>query len=260
MLWELLWIAPFVLGLLVVLGPLAIWLTHKVVASQEPRPVELAELGSATRAYFEHGAPALVRLGFVCGAYVRLDGMANGVRAAAALWVNRSTGDTATIVSSSALIVRTRMIGFETAFEDGTRVETVNWRSAGCHARVPGVHKMTLAGVEDVDQIHLVHRARVARLGSPGTRAVAPAPGEELATLQQEDVESMERQVRAGRYYFSARHNCYRPTLRGACLMMWSLTPPISTVRSWLARRAAARELAGLGLGAFPVDVRMPTR
>ena len=57
-----------------------------------------------------------------------------------------------------------------------------------------------------------------------------------------------ERQVEFGYMFLGTRSATYRPTWKGASLMAWKLTWPVSAIRSWGMRAKARATMRRLGL------------
>lgn len=238
------------------LGPLVVWRTQTMDADP---PVERLEIGAVTpdgRAFLEKASGELGEVGFrVLGVFrvgaarsvksvttttLVLHEDADGVGAVAALV--EATGPTL----SEAQRARFRQLHVEIAvrFEDGSSISVSNAPTLSVFARPPERVAYVLRGVSDATQLVELHR-RLVRHDRAGRRPETQpdAPEERLRRSLRRELESQ-----LAPSYLRRDGDVFRPTLKGAALMVWKLLPPWKNVL--LAREAAAAAALRERLGA----------
>ncbi len=255
---NLIGIVLFVLAIPLVGFPLLIYGTQRfqVEATIVPFDVGDYDWPPEISDLFERSIPALEGLGFETVAGLFLPEMVPSVKSAIVLMAHRGEQDAAIVTAIFGLPVqpgspRSLHVEFSTEFEDRREVDTNNSRELSSFPVSPNALKSYLPQIEDPARLYEVHRA-ICRHYVRGTRKVFPldkryhGDGEALvrAGLHQE----FQLAVDAG--YLKSGDIWFRPTLLGACLMVWKELPPIRQLRQFRRTRrgnALLRELALAG-------------
>jgi hypothetical protein len=233
------------------MAPLLVGATHKVKANIEPVEIGPQDFPAKLAVFFETQARALEQIGFHRTAYLRLPAAVTGASVRIESYVvtmfNRETGDGAAItailnVASGIQRVTTQYVELSTRFADGRMFDTLNTQQLGAFGRNPSETKTRLPGENDPRMLYALHRFVLGRNNVSG-RPISTVENNAAAWLAKEHAGSLDGQVRCGRYYLSKRTNEYRPTLKGAFLMSWSLMWPMSFFRRSAMHRRARRIL-----------------
>jgi hypothetical protein len=234
-----------------VVGPLMIAATNKVKAKIEPMEIGPQDFPAKLAVFFETQARALEQMGFRRTAYLRIPEAVTGASARIESYLvtmfNRETGDGAAItailnVASGIQQVTTQYVELSTRYPDGRMFDTLNSQQLGAFARIPSETKTRLPGENDPRLLYALHRFVLGRNNVVG-RPISTVENNAGAWLAKEHSGSLDGQVRCGRYYLSKRTNAYRPTLKGAFLMSWSLMWPMSFFRRSAMQRRARKIL-----------------
>lgn len=227
------------LGFMYLIAPLAVRgrLYHKKRAVFERLSPEL--LAHSVSEEYRRSALCIENLGFELLAHLRAVGHTPDTTSIVSLFVNRRSGETATVahvltqgplVSPSSLFFE-----FDTDFEDGSVLETNNTGSPPVFHQVPGRQVVKVPHVRRPEDLYRIHRYLSAIKGGVPK---LPPQGSEVEYFIDEMDRSLARQAEYGYFYLDPGTEAYCPTLKGAYLMSWRLLPPLSMLaRALLARR-----------------------
>ena len=168
----------------------------------------------------------------------------------AALLIHRQSRCAARVgvmyIRNGAAVNIIKVAGCTTEFTDGTRLATT---TTDADLPMTGLREGSMAFPEITDPCRLfeIHQAAVNRFcGDAFRRDLWNVDPEQL---QRESIErATARLVEIGYYQLDEDRQVYRPTWRGAIALTARMRWPIKPLRSFLARRRAARLLRKLGL------------
>jgi hypothetical protein len=241
--------------------PLVVKFTMFLRAGSQYQPLSREQLPADVMTFMDNVVWAVQPLGFVPAVLLREVGAAPNTSIYVVLMPNASTADRCTasftIGETEGEVggrrLTTPVITFETQFHDDTAVSTSNFADAGVFPPNPGVNRLAIPGLTDVNLLCEIHRRRRARVPA-WKKPVLPAPGQEWASQVEEDAREKERVREAGYYSLDEAAGKYVPTWKGAYLMTWKLLFPVSRIRRRAKRAGAKRELVELGLDPALLD------
>jgi len=255
-----LWLGGAVLVLAAVayvIFPLVIKATMFLRAGSQYQPLSREQLPADVMGFMDHVVWAVQPMGFVPAVLLREEGAGPDTSIYAVLMPNPSTGDRCTasftIGQTEMSRLTTPVVTFETQFHDDTSIVTSNFADAGVFPPNPGVDRLAIPKLNDVNLLWEIHRRRRARVPA-WKRALLPPPGHEWASQVEEDAREKERVREAGYYSYNEAAGKYVPTWKGAYLMTWKLLFPVSRLRRRVKRARAKRELLELGLDPALLD------
>jgi hypothetical protein len=240
--------------------PMLVFFTHRFPIQPEGQPIRLADLGDEeARRYLSRSAETLEREGFEAGEPMLYPGPTRSTFSVAMLMLHTMTEDCALIsvtfsgnpqgASSKAMYTE-----FGTFFADGSAILTNNAPLASAFAPVASRDVLRCPGVVSLSLLFKIHRARVEsspKVNEPRLVPDEDAPEEFVPTMIQRELES---QVGAGYMQRDDAAGVYRPTLKGAFLMVWAELPPMKQIRTTRESNRTAERLRLLGFdtsGAF---------
>src|SRR5436190_1627008 len=244
--------ALFLVGFFLVVLPLVTWLLLGDDAMPRFEPFD------ATR----HPAPTEVA-GFLRDNVAGLEGdrfrqVADLVRVRAGaftmttrvLMLQHPDGETATIamVYSAKTGTALPMVEFTAELPDGRIFDVSNSVTVPIFAPRPGHEVYRFPQVRDPLRLHKVFQILLRRRFGSSTlrqRDVATDPARFLAEVMDAEYRG---QMEAGYYRLDEKTRRWRPTLRGAFLMVWKMLPPFKQLAKAAMRRRARRELAEIGM------------
>ncbi|MCI0682023.1 MAG: ankyrin repeat domain-containing protein [Gemmataceae bacterium] len=228
LLWLLLLIPAFYL-----LMPLAIWPMQRFPAHPEIEELDSRVLRKSLRHFLMTQASDLLELGFAEPTMAEVPGPPM-VTAYVIMLVNRKTGDKAMVtalVARGPSTMRTVYLEFSTRFESGEVFDTLNATELSAFPPDPQTIRTQVPAVIDPEELYDLHRFVIRKHGV-ASRKTLYAPGEGLNYLvDQVLIAEYEQQVDRGWLYYDARHDVYRPTLKGIYLICWGLLQPRCSAR-----------------------------
>jgi hypothetical protein len=203
---------------------------------------------------FDRKVPQLEAMGFRVVGYFYLEGLpqdeTTDVDLYIALLKNEEAGDFASLFEVFAAHEHVKkhegIVGFATDFADGTTFRTSNSKLASSFKADPENPSFKFPGVDDPRLLYRAHRGLLAR-HAPGRRGVLPSPGLEVVHLSHAETVALRRQAEFGYFYFDEAADLFRPTWRGACVMVAKQMPGVADVLRAADRARASRALASLG-------------
>ncbi|HMO26444.1 MAG TPA: hypothetical protein PKB10_09250 [Tepidisphaeraceae bacterium] len=245
--------ALWVIGALVVICaiglPLMILFTWSFPAQMSPQFVTLGSGMEEAAGYFRSIERSLADEGFKATRPILPPGMGTAV-GVMILLVNRRTGDAAAAAAIFArdgkggMVLKQKYLEFMTLFDNGHAILTGNSSELSAFAPVPERDSIMLPGVTSPSLLHRLHTQRVQLSPHARQQRVIPQPGEEAKFAVEEVIAAIDAQTRTG--YMRRSGNVYRPTIKGAFLMVWKNLPPFSWIRKSLSNARARAEAARL--------------
>ena len=197
-------------------------------------------------------ADSLAAAGFERVADLYQTGMVAGMTNQFTLLEKHSTGQQAMCVgmhlASDPTGAVTNYVEIMTYFADGRMLLVNNCPTLGTFADVPGRTLERLRTVRDPAHLAAIHETLLSRVRGDCSivqRDDRLDPGEHLVRLTHRELEA---QVPLGFLWFDRPANAYRPTWKGAPLMVWKLLPPWSMLRDRRVRQREAQLLAELAM------------
>ena len=223
----------------------------------EHQPSDASQLPRELAATFQFAGGQLQRLGFALVGYVAHRVAATQQTGHIALWSNAAMRDSAQIIAvrtpdplKPGTMRTTALVTYRTDFTDEKLIATTNTRTPGVFPADPDADSIVCAGIDDLELLYRVHRARVDRWGARRT-ATLERVGDAVACLADEHKTMFERLSRFGYYELDPTGQTYRLTIKGGFLTVWRLLPPWRQIRRVLRRRKANQVLRELGFGSL---------
>ncbi len=260
-------------GFMYLIAPILVRFSQRLSAHPRFEPMDWARVPPEAQQYLAENGQALMALGFQPAAYLFGSGLTANVLPLLVVSINRQSGDKATTSvfyagTGGAMTLKARYVEFTAWYADGSSLDTNDNASLGSFVPDPKHPVYRFPTLTDIPQLFALHRQLTQGLEDtlrgdwppavappgfthreivPGTMKVLPRPGEEAEDLVEVMVEGYERQCRAGRLYYDAAADAYRPTLRGAYLMCWGQLWPVTALLRAAKRRREGRLLRALG-------------
>jgi len=259
---SLLQLVTYVAAAYYLLSPILILLITRLNVAPRFVPFDPRKESPSTEAasHFSAMQTALVQMGFRLVAGFVIHDFAPQVRTFAQVYVNESTQDSAMVSSvvrvgpGHELVVQAQYLEFVSHFHSGLLelIQTNNNDSApSVFAEWPKERTVRISNVNDAARLYQIHQAAVCRFAptEQKTNRLLDEYGGDVIRYFHEAVfrEPLENQAKLGCLHLDKRHNCYRPTVKGAYLMAWKLLWPIKAIRVARARSLARRLESELG-------------
>jgi hypothetical protein len=234
-------------GLLLVLAPVALWLTFQHRAKVFPRSVSFEDLPAQVRNFMQSRVEAIALWGFDLVAYLNLGALASGTESFMALMSNPHTSEWADV----SFVVSPRKsrgyIEFITRCSQDVQVDTNTNATAPVLFPMPNYHVFRFPQINDVFTLYRVHRMLVQE-NTNGNRPVLPPRGQEVAELQRRIERFGPWQQARGYMYLEPPGKFYRLTWKGAIVGGWRSIWPVPMLRSWRMKRQSAAILRRIGV------------
>jgi hypothetical protein len=157
-----------------------------------------------------------------------------------ALLEHPQTLDVAKVLITSSGPIRHMISLFQSRFEDGTEINTVNNPFSSGLPPLPEQTVLWLPEVKDVHQLYRIHTLVIQ--GQRIRKKKIPIGPNPINYLSEGRDRLLAHHVETGYYYLDKNHNVYRPTWKGAILATWKHVWPLRPLyQSW--RRRPTREL-----------------
>ncbi len=117
---------------------------------------------------------------------------------------------------------------FWTEFASGNKITTNNNGTPTAFKDVPESQIFRYPGEMDLRALYTIHQKNLSAYGG-GEEKILPPEGDEFQYMRDSLMKDMELQVQTGYLYLDQSLNMYRPTWKGAFLMMWKNV--IGTIR-----------------------------
>lgn len=173
------------------------------------------------------------------------------------LFENRAQGDlamaTITWVKteySRGFSLQSKSVEFRAEFEDGSSITTHDGTFETPFAPVARRTVLHFSDVRVRLQLYRIHQHAIQEFADGKTKRSLPPTEELVATLERDVAEEVQEQIATGYLYLGPSQECYRPTWKGAYLMVWKQVWPMSALRRASRRRRAAKLLADWNIDA----------
>jgi hypothetical protein len=236
---ALLLLLPFVLG------PLLIYSTHKQAALPELEPFLPGQtpLPANVDRYFSQACWALNAEGFEIISGMFLPRQIEHVIGALIMLANRRDRDTVIVVALHADppggTPMTQMhVEVVTRYRDGRIVQTGNPQQLSAFPPPPNCVNSFFPSIAEAAQLYRLHRAITQRHGSGEKilRLDDDFAGDSVRYMQFSLIEELNHACEAGYMRLDRAAGVYRPTVKGATIMIWQEMWPFKSIR--IARRA----------------------
>jgi hypothetical protein len=237
----------FVVGLFYVLGPVLIWFTFRRRVYSNYQYVAPEQLPPRVRDYFASVAPHLAKEGFAVAGYLHNAGAVDLVESYSACWFSRHRGQVAVAFAVNPAMGRAKFLLEFTTLASPSR-QTVTTSDHGCDAGVfdliPWRHTARFGQLRgQPGELYRVHLVRERRFIPPGSTRYLPAVDKDLREETADATACILReQVRTGLMVETSQVGVFRPTVRGAILLIVRLLPPARQIRMWRAKRETRRD------------------
>ncbi len=156
-------------------------------------------------------------------------------------------------------LYRNCVVAIQSEFADGHVISTTCNRDIGFTPKNPRVDSISFSWATEVALLAEAHRRRLQRSGFASIAPARPAPGDELAYLQESRVRELQHFVDCGYYYRDDDIQALRKTLRGAFFSVWKLQQPVKKLRILLRDRQARRLWNELGMDGWRPPITQAT-
>jgi hypothetical protein len=258
--------AALVLALVVYVGgPVLLHATIKLSAAPEvvPFPLDHPSLPPEVAQDFQKVTARLGQDGFEPVGGLALPRQMPQVRAIMLLLANRKAKDVAMATVMYAASAqgpprRTFYLEVVTSFQDGTVVQTNNASQLPAFGPRPTHTTGRFPTIQCPRELYRLHQELVLRSASSAKkfRLDEEFGGDWRAAVTAGMIEEMEAQVPTGYLYLSPEEKLYRPTWKGAFLMVWKLLWPMKSILRSRRDRAARQLIAQLGIEPPDTDRR----
>lgn len=252
---SLLWYVGIIAGVYVALafvgGPILVRFTLRRGIGLEPFDINSGELPAQVQQHFWETYQTLAEDGYQAAAYL-VDAESSGMRLYLAVFENTSSQDLALAACPVAriggrLVPKTYIVAFATDYTDGTKITTTNTPDVPSVASIPKRKKFHFPEVTDPRRLGRIHQGLCSRVGGMTKRRISTSQTvREVLTADM--TKEMEEQVEIGYFYHDETSGSYRPTWKGAFLMVWKQVWPIGTIRKCIGRARNAALLRELGV------------
>jgi hypothetical protein len=185
---------------------------------------------------------ALFEIGFDEPTLVRIPNQAPQVNAYLIMLTNRQTGDSAmvtAIVGEGIVRLQALYVEFSTRFDSGEEFNTHNAPELLPFPPAPMAVRTQVPSLTDPQELYRLHSFVMSKFSLAGKK-VLYEPGQAMEYLVRfAFLESYNRQVKRGWFYYDQENDLYRPTLRGAYRITWGLMQPFKALRKMALNRRA---------------------
>jgi hypothetical protein len=245
--WEdptlIFWIVGFV-GFYFLGTPLLILFTQKLMADPACEELKMHSLDPQISQFLMDKTNELYEVGFDEPTLIHMPSPVAGVKGYLIMLVNRPAGDkvmVTALVGETALI-QTWYVEFSTRYVTNQCVDTLNSSELSAFQQGPENIRSQAPSVTDVGELYRLHQFKMKTSGITA-RKMLYEPGHAIAYLKEYAIKkSYDEQVAKGWLRHDVAENCYRPTIKGAYLMTWSLIQPMKWFRM-MAMKRCEREL-----------------
>src|SRR5262249_49004852 len=172
--------------------------------------------------------------GFTVTAHLCQRDMAPGNSVYLTLLTNYETRDSTALVHMIAeyetAYLETSYIEFNAEYADGFEINTNNSDESNIFKNDPNIKVFRFSDVMDPRRLYWIHRKLSARYGSRSQKIIA-SRSMELVKISNSTAKDIAGQADFGYYFLDKEHDRYRPTWKGAFLMVWKLAWPIDPIR-----------------------------
>jgi hypothetical protein len=218
---------------------------------------DIATMPARVSAYMARAARQLVPLGFSAAANLRAPEHSPGSDGYVSVWLNEAEATSVQVIVVWHEGSRRRTESFVTTFltefgdhdrvVDGGAVSTSSTPHVSVFAPHPRSDFVRWPAMNDLATLYRLHRFRADGVAPREKRWIPPRDGI-VAYLHHQAERMLRFQVEAGYYWFDPRMNTYRPRLRGAFMMTWSLLWPLRQRADRANEAKLRRDLAAAGM------------
>ena len=224
-------------------------------AFQQYEPRSPAGLPPPVWQTFDREVPRYEALGFAVAGYFYQRAMRDDetmeMSSYFVLMRNDETGDCARLIEINAKGAKAEthlsVRGFGAEFAEGDTLNTVAARQVASFKPDPRHRTFRFPDVEDPRLLYKAHRGLLER-HAPGRAAVLPSRGMEVVHLSHAEAKVMRRQTEFGYFEFNAEADVFRPTWKGAFLMVARQMWVVNDLLLARERKRAEATLKSLGL------------
>ncbi len=192
----------------------------------------------------------LANLGFEMAGYLAHE--RETVLSVVALMIHREKQDSAHVAWTSSGIKVTKLVAFETRFEDGCSLSTTDRRRTSMFRAHPSHEVFAFPQIRSIDDLYQLHLRLKLRFST--RRSVIGSQGEEIGIFMQLVQEHHFRIMNQGNYKQAPSGERYVFTWTGACRHAWLQAWPTTVVREMRNASKAKKEAKLLG---FRIDSKL---
>ncbi len=236
--------------------PLLVRFKQSISRRPDATVITLWDLPIKIRDYFMTTSTRIQGLDFDEPVYLHLSDLVPNVSADFTIHPDSRRGDMAgTFVfwkeETGEKKMAVQYIEFSTRFNDGRSVITNNNSQLATYPEIPEKTVYSFPDVIDPQKLFRLHCLLLDRKPNQ-TGKVAPPDRDRIIEHMNEYFHTEgDRKVEMGLLYIDREKDAYRPTIKGAYLMTWSLLWPVTSIRRALIRRRARSLMKELVKGAI---------
>ena len=242
---DVIWIAVlFFFGIPFIGMPLVIRFKQAVSRRPETTVTTLWDLPLEVRDYFTTASTRIQGLDFEEAVYIHLSELAPNISADFTIHPGSRRGDMAgTFVfwkeEAGDKELAAQYVEFSTRFNNGRIIITNNNPQLAAYPEIPEKTVYSFPEIADPQKLYRLHGLLLDREPGRTGKAASPSPDRIIEHLNEYFRKEGDRKVEMGLLYVDAARDAYRPTIKGAYLMTWSLLWPVTSIRRALINRRA---------------------
>lgn len=224
--------------------PLAVRFKQSVSRRPEAAVITLWDLPIKVRDYFMTASTRIQGLDFDEPAFIHLSYLVPNVSVDFTIHPDSRRGDMAgTFVvwkeETGDKELAVQYVEFSTRFNNGRAVITNNNSQLAAYPEIPEKAVYSFPDVTDPQKLYRLHCLLLDREQGQAGKATPPHRDRIIEHMNEYFRKEGERKVEMGLLYVDRERDAYRPTIKGAYLMTWSLLWPVTSIRRALINRRA---------------------
>jgi len=229
--WPLALLAVFCLGL-----PLLLCLEKRYPAHPKLMELDFEKIDSSLGDFLMTQTKALFKIGFDEPTLIQIPNFVPQVNSYLIMLVNRQTGDKAMVTALVSQGLQLLYLEFTTGFDSGEVFNTHNATEIPAFPPYAKKVRTQVPAVDDAQELYRLHTFVMNKHQVQG-RKVLYEPGQALDYLARFGF--FDEQVKGGWLFYDQESDSYRPTFKGACLIVWRLMQPFKALHKMALNRRA---------------------
>lgn len=249
--WEWARIVLILFAAIYVIGPIVIRFVQRMSADPDFQVIALQSIPQSALVYFSETYHQLAPAGFTVAAYLTQSNYIRGMVMHIMLVENSSGQDTgiavvSTMKAGKAPEQKVSWTEFSSGFSDGSSLTINNSVKLGVFSIPPEKTIMQFPELRDASRLYMAFCRLIERQGKWGR--ISLIGKEPVSLMKSFMIKEMDSQVAAGYLQLTAKRDAYIPTWKGAILMTWKLTWPISLIRKMIQKSENKKILRELNI------------
>jgi hypothetical protein len=250
---TILWLILIVVASVYLFGPFAVRFLHKQAAEPVIEPIDDSQLPHDVLPFFNNAARELEIEGLHRGALLVLTDYIPNMTAYAALFQNDAALE---LVGAFAIEHQAKGMPkiaqnyheIMLRFQNGEEVCINNSGQLLPLPLLPNKRLLAFPEIKSVRTLYEVVQRLLTNDTELASKSRVPLSGDPASHLRESILYDQRARVEQGILYLDSGSQAYRPTLKGAILMTYSLLPPVSLFRAAQRKRQNSRLLRSIGI------------